>query len=111
MRVQTWLRIEGELITLNFLHFKKGGKVFLESGRGFVGIVVLFLCQVKMDYHSGKSRGFGFVNFKSPEVRQKVLSQVHYIQGRNCHVREPGSKVSTRSRLGLVFVFVYYLIQ
>ena len=55
-----------------------------------------------MDYHSGKSRGFGFVNFKSPEVRQKVLSQVHYIQGRNCHVREPGSKVSTRPCLGLV---------
>ena len=79
------------------------GKVFLERGRGFVVIVVVFLCQVKMDYHSGKSRGFGFVNFKSPEVRQKVLSQVHYIQGRNCHVREPGSKVSTRPRLGLVF--------
>ena len=87
------------------------GKVFLERGRGFVVIVVVFLCQVKVDYHSGKSRGFGFVNFKSPEVRQKVLSQVHYIQGRNCHVREPGSKVSTKPCLGLVFVFFYYLIQ
>ena len=83
------------------------GEVFLEMGGGFVVIAVLFLCQVKMDYHSGKSRGFGFVNFKSPEVRQKVLSQVHYIQGRNCHVREPGSKVSTRLRLGLVlYLFI-----
>ena len=64
-----------------------------------------------MDYHSGKSRGFGFVNFKSPEVRQKVLSQVHYIQGRNCHVREPGSKVSTRPRLELVFVLFCLLFN
>lgn len=102
---------ERELITLNFLPFENGGGALLKEGRVFVVIVVLFLCQVKMDYHSGKSRGFGFVNFKSPEVRQKVLSQVHYIQGRNCHVREPGSKVSTRPRLGLFFVFVCSLIQ
>lgn len=64
-----------------------------------------------MDYHSGKSRGFGFVNFKSPEVRQKVLSQVHYIQGRNCHVREPGSKVSTRPHLELVFALFCLLFN
>ena len=46
-----------------------------------------------MDYGSGKSRGFGFVNFKDPEVGRKVLSQVHHIQGRTCEVRLPRCKV------------------
>lgn len=47
-----------------------------------------------MDYGSSKSRGFGFVNFKDPEVAKTVLSQVHRIQGRLCEVRLPRCKVS-----------------
>lgn len=50
-----------------------------------------------MDYGSSKSRGFGFVNFKDPEVAKTVLSQVHRIQGRLCEVRLPRCKVSERN--------------
>ena len=44
-----------------------------------------------MDYNTGKSRGFGFVHFKDPEVEKIVLSQVHHIQGRTCEVTLPRS--------------------
>ena len=47
-----------------------------------------------MDYGSSKSRGFGFVNFRDPEVAKTVLSQVHRIQGRLCEVRLPRCKAS-----------------
>ena len=57
-----------------------------------------FLLQVKLDYQSGKSRGFGFVHFKDPEVEKTVLSQVHHIQGRTCEVTLPRSKASTAQR-------------
>lgn len=50
------------------------------------------LAEVKLDYQSGKSRGFGFVHFKDPEVEKTVLSQVHHIQGRTCEVTLPRSK-------------------
>lgn len=49
-----------------------------------------------MDYGSSKSRGFGFVNFRDPEVAKTVLSQVHRIQGRLCEVRLPRCKVSIK---------------
>lgn len=53
-----------------------------------------------MDYGSSKSRGFGFVNFKDPEVAKTVLSQVHRIQGRLCEVRLPRCKVSDNNSDG-----------
>ncbi|XP_074625365.1 TAR DNA-binding protein 43-like isoform X1 [Acropora palmata] len=49
------------------------------------------MAEVKMDYNTGKSRGFGFVHFKDPEVEKIVLSQVHHIQGRTCEVTLPRS--------------------
>ena len=55
---------------------------------------LLFISQVKLDYSSGKSRGFGFVHFKDSEVQKTVLSQVHHIQGRTCEVRLPRCKAS-----------------
>ena len=51
----------------------------------------VLLSQVKMDYSTGKSRGFGFVHFKDPEVEKIVLTQVHHIQGRTCEVTLPRS--------------------
>lgn len=51
----------------------------------------VLLSQVKMDYNTGKSRGFGFVHFKDPEVEKIVLTQVHHIQGRTCEVTLPRS--------------------
>ena len=59
-------------------------------------LILLFICQVKRDYGSGKSRGFGFVHFKDPEVEKTVLAQVHKIQGRTCEVRLPRCKVSNK---------------
>lgn len=50
-----------------------------------------------MDYGSSKSRGFGFVNFRDPEVAKTVLSQVHRIQGRLCEVRLPRCKVKKQA--------------
>lgn len=63
-----------------------------------------FICQVKMDYGSSKSRGFGFVNFSDPEVAKTVLSQVHRIQGRLCEVRLPRCKVKQQVILMIITV-------
>lgn len=57
-----------------------------------------------MDYGSSKSRGFGFVNFRDPEVAKTVLSQVHRIQGRLCEVRLPRCKVSNNSNNSNAFL-------
>jgi len=56
-----------------------------------------------MDYGSSKSRGFGFVNFRDPEVAKTVLSQVHRIQGRLCEVRLPRCKVRNKQMIYNVF--------
>lgn len=73
--------------------------------------VILFTWQVKMDYGSSKSRGFGFVNFRDPEVAKTVLSQVHRIQGRLCEVRLPRCKVRNKKMiyflLTVLFKFKY----
>lgn len=61
--------------------------------------LIHFTWQVKMDYGSSKSRGFGFVNFRDPEVAKTVLSQVHRIQGRLCEVRLPRCKVRNKQRM------------
>ncbi len=51
--------------------------------------------QVKTDFKTGKSKGFGFVQFADMETQLKVLAQqIHYIDGRNCQVKIPNSKVS-----------------
>ena len=57
-----------------------------------------------MDYGSSKSRGFGFVNFRDPEVAKTVLSQVHRIQGRLCEVRLPRCKASNSK-------MIYFLLN
>ena len=66
--------------------------------------LILFTWQVKMDYGSSKSRGFGFVNFRDPEVAKTVLSQVHRIQGRLCEVRLPRCKVRNKQMM-------YFLLE
>lgn len=50
------------------------------------------MCTVKSDPKTGKSKGFGFVRFKSPEVQLRVLAQRHNIDGRWCEVQIPSSK-------------------
>ena len=37
------------------------------------------------DKVTGKSRGFGFVTFRNPALTQKVLAQIHYIDGKKAH--------------------------
>lgn len=50
------------------------------------------MCTVKTDQKSGKSKGFGFVRFKTPESQLRVLAQRHNIDGRWCEVQIPNSK-------------------
>ncbi|PFX26250.1 TAR DNA-binding protein 43-like [Stylophora pistillata] len=78
----------GDLIVLG-LPWKTTAEDMKEYFQKFGEIV---MAEVKMDYGSSKSRGFGFVNFKDPEVAKTVLSQVHRIQGRLCEVRLPRCK-------------------
>ena len=60
-----------------------------------------------MDYGSSKSRGFGFVNFRDPEVAKTVLSQVHRIQGRLCEVRLPRCKVKNKQMISRFSLLCY----
>ena len=46
--------------------------------------------QVKTDPGTGKSRGFGFVRFSDPQVREKVAYDLnHAIKGRKVDVKYP----------------------
>jgi len=47
----------------------------------------------------GKSKGFGFVRFKSKESAQKVLKLNHSIGGRRCDVRLPKKQEDTPTKL------------
>jgi len=43
--------------------------------------------EVKVDRQTGKSRGFGFIRFKSEECAQTALQRDHYIGGRKLEVK------------------------
>lgn len=43
--------------------------------------------QIMRERHTGKSRGFGFVTFKSPEDASKAISTDHTMNGRRCEAK------------------------
>jgi len=48
------------------------------------------LVQVKVDRHTGKSRGFGFVRFGDRQIQEKVFEKPdHSIKGRHVDLRFP----------------------
>ncbi|GBG77914.1 hypothetical protein CBR_g25845 [Chara braunii] len=51
----------------------------------------------------GRSKGFGFINFKDAEVADKVLQQAHVIDGRPVELRPPKDKLE-REMAKKVFV-------
>lgn len=51
---------------------------------------------IMRDGASGRSRGFGFVNFKDAEVLEMVLSQVHVVDGRQLNVDRHGGAGSNK---------------
>uniref|UniRef100_A0A914WL17 RRM domain-containing protein n=1 Tax=Plectus sambesii TaxID=2011161 RepID=A0A914WL17_9BILA len=78
-----------DLIVLG-LPFKTTNNELKEYFEQFGEVVV---SEVKSDFKSGKSKGFGFVQFVDYDSQLKVLAQqVHYIDGRSCQVKIPNSK-------------------
>jgi len=51
---------------------------------------------IMRDGASGRSRGFGFVNFKDPSVLEMVLSQAHVVDGRHLNVDRHGGTGSNK---------------
>jgi len=47
----------------------------------------LAYCEVKKDRATGKSRGYGFIRFKTEEAAQEALKDDHYINGRRVDLR------------------------
>jgi len=55
---------------------------------------------IMRDGASGRSRGFGFVNFKDSSVLDMVLSQAHVVDGRSLNVDRHGGSGSTKQGNG-----------
>ena len=49
----------------------------------------MIVFQVKMDAQTQKSKGFGFIRYKTVEAVEAVLAVPHTIDGRRCEVRFP----------------------
>ncbi|XP_030372660.1 TAR DNA-binding protein 43-like [Scaptodrosophila lebanonensis] len=56
------------------------------------------MANIKTDYRSGHSRGFGFIRFASYETQKLVLSTSrHLIDGRWCEIKVPNAKGNNTS--------------
>merc|ERR1719223_2693938 len=55
---------------------------------------------IMRDGASGRSRGFGFVNFKDSDTLEMVLSQVHVVDGRQLNVDRHGGTGSNKQGSG-----------
>jgi len=53
---------------------------------------VVELAEIKNDFRSGKSKGFGFIRFAEKSVAQTVLDKTHEICGRRAEVKKPKGK-------------------
>jgi len=49
-------------------------------------------CELKVDMNTKKSKGFGFIRFKTEEAAQTVLDESHTLGGRNLDVKFPYQK-------------------
>eukprot|EP00493_Phyllostaurus_siculus_P021770 UN22098 len=49
-------------------------------------------CELKMDQEKQRSKGFGFIRFKTEEAAQSVLDASHTLGGRNLDVKFPYKK-------------------
>jgi len=49
-------------------------------------------CELKVDMNTKKSKGFGFIRFKTEEAAQTVLDESHSLGGRNLDVKFPYQK-------------------
>lgn len=84
----------GDLIVLG-LHYSATEDVMKSY---FEQFGELEMHEVKSD-ENGKSKGFGFIRYKSAEVAKKVLDADHVVAGRRCEVRLPKGQGQTPQKL------------
>ena len=70
----------------------------------FLVILTTLFFQVKFDRATGKSRGFGFIRFKTVEAAKEALNGQHEINGQKLEVRVSKKKVSFFENLFWVIV-------
>ena len=73
----------------------------------FVHAVTMVSLQVKMDRSSGKSRGFGFIRFKTIESAQKAMNDSHEMDGRKLVVRLSQREVGCTAIERQIFSWVF----
>lgn len=76
-----------DLVVLG-IPFKTTEEELKEYFKQFGEVVV---SQVKKDYVTGKSKGFGFIRFADYDSQVKALGQKHQLDGRTCEVKVPNS--------------------